>query len=218
MAGGVELAGVGVELVPDPTSSTNITIGTSTITGGTTGRVLYDNAGVVGEKVVSGTGDAVLATSPTLITPTLGVATGTSFNGLTITSTTGVLTIAAGKTATVNNSITLAGTDATTMTFPGTSASIARTDAGQTFTGNQSIAGVLTAASATATPAGGSTAARLLFGTTAGFGIYYGSGAPSSLTAGQGSLYLRSDGTGVADRAYINTTGSTTWTAIATAG
>ncbi len=78
--------------------------------------------------------------------------------------------------------------------------------------------GVATLASGTATPAGGSSAARLLFGTTAGFGIYYGSGAPSSLTAGQGSLYLRSDGTGVNDRAYINnSSGSgTTWTALVT--
>lgn len=39
------------------------------------------------------------------------------------------------KTLTFSNSLTLAGTDSTTMTFPSTSASIARTDAGQTFTG-----------------------------------------------------------------------------------
>jgi hypothetical protein len=70
---------------------------------------------------------------------------------------------------------------------------------------------------ATAAPAGGSTAARLLFGTTAGFGVYYGSGAPS-VSAAKGSLYLRSDGSGAADRAYINTDGGTTWTAIATVG
>lgn len=44
--------------------------------------------------------------------------------GLTITTTTGTLTIAAGKTLTANNSITLAGTDSTTMTFPAVSADI----------------------------------------------------------------------------------------------
>lgn len=70
-------------------------------------------------------------------------------------------------------------------------------------------------ASATATPAGGTTGTGLAFGTTSNFGVFYGSGAPS-LSAGQGSLYLRSDGTGVADRAYVNTNGSTTWTAITT--
>lgn len=68
-----------------------------------------------------------------------------------------------------------------------------------------------TVAAAVATPAGGSTAARLLFGTTAGFGVYYGSGAPS-VSAGQGSLYLRSDGSSTSTRLYVNTTGSTTWT------
>lgn len=58
-------------------------------------------------------------------------------NGLTITTTTGALTIANGKTLTVSNTITLAGTDSTVMTFPSSSATIARTDAGQTFTGVQ---------------------------------------------------------------------------------
>ena len=82
--------------------------------------------------------------------------------------------------------------------------------------GAADIAGVSTLASGTATPAGGSTAARTLFGTTAGFGVYYGSGAPT-VSAAQGSLYIRSDGSSTSTRAYINTTGSTTWTAITTA-
>lgn len=82
--------------------------------------------------------------------------------------------------------------------------------------GALALSGVVTVASATATPAAGSTSARLLFGTTAGFGIYYGSGAPT-VSAAQGSFYLRSDGTTTNDRAYINTNGSTTWTALTTA-
>lgn len=53
---------------------------------------------------------------------------------------------ASGKVLTVSNSLTLAGTDGTTQTFPATSAAIARTDAGQTFTGTQ-VFGVLTATS-----------------------------------------------------------------------
>lgn len=77
-------------------------------------------------------------------------------------------------------------------------------------------AGTLTLMGATATPAGGSTSLRLVFGSTAGFGIYIGSGAPT-VSAAQGSLYLRSNGTGTGDRAYINTNGSTTWTALTTA-
>lgn len=48
-----------------------------------------------------------------------------------------------------------------------------------------------------------------------GMVILSGSGAPS-MAAGKGSLYLRTDGSGTTDRAYINTDGSTTWTAITT--
>ena len=88
---------------------------------------------------------SVTLTSPTLVTPTLGVATATSVNKVAITApaTSATLTIADGKTLTANNSITFAGTDATTMTFPSTSASVARTDAAQTFTGTQTFAGAI---------------------------------------------------------------------------
>lgn len=84
-------------------------------------------------------------TNPLFITPNLGVATATTINKVTFTPpTTGAtLTIADGKTLTCNNSITFAGTDATTMTFPSTTATIARTDAAQTFTGTQTFAGAV---------------------------------------------------------------------------
>ena len=87
----------------------------------------------------------VTLTSPTLVTPALGVATATSVNKVAITApaTSATLTIANGKTLTCNNAITFAGTDATTMTFPSTSAVVARTDAAQTFTGTQTFANAL---------------------------------------------------------------------------
>jgi hypothetical protein len=83
-----------------------------------------------------------------------------------------------------------------------------------TSSGTVTINNQTTVCSAVATPAAGSTSARLLFGTTAGFGIYYGSGAPT-VSAAQGSIYLRSDGT-KDNRLYINTNGATTWTAFTT--
>lgn len=88
---------------------------------------------------------SVTLTSPTLVTPALGVATATSVNKVAVTApaTSATLTIADGKTLTCNNSITFAGTDATTMTFPSSNASIARTDAAQTFTGTQTFAGAV---------------------------------------------------------------------------
>jgi hypothetical protein len=57
-------------------SLTNLTVGTSVIGGGTSGRVLYDNAGILGELPVTGSGNAVLATSP-IISNTLTVTGGT---------------------------------------------------------------------------------------------------------------------------------------------
>lgn len=61
----------------------------------------------------------------------------TKLNGLTVTASTGTFTLTNAKTLTVSNTLTLAGTDSTTMTFPSTNATIARTDAAQTFTGTQ---------------------------------------------------------------------------------
>lgn len=117
------------------TTSGSITSGQSAQWTGTTALISLPN---------TGTGNNVLANTPTLITPVLGVASATSINGLTITQSTGTVTIANGKTLTQNNSITHAGTDATTMTYPSTSATLARTDAANTFTGHQTIEGVTT--------------------------------------------------------------------------
>jgi len=101
----------------------------------------------------TGSGALVFATSPSLTTPTIGVATATSINKVAITApaTSATLTIANGKTLTanssltlagvdaktltVNNSLTLAGTDATTMTFPAASTTVAGLGTTQTFTG-----------------------------------------------------------------------------------
>jgi len=74
--------------------------------------------------------------------------------------------------------------------------------------------GNITADSATAPAAGGM--AAFLASSTAGLGVYVGSGAPT-IAAAQGSIYLRTDGSSTSTRAYINTNGSTTWTAITTA-
>ena len=70
------------------------------------------------EYTGTGTGVFVRQTSPSLITPALGVATATSVNKVTLTTpaTGSTLTIANGKTLTASNSITLAGTDGKTLT------------------------------------------------------------------------------------------------------
>jgi hypothetical protein len=67
----------------------------------------------------------------------------------------------------------------------------------------------------TAVPAGGTAGAGYKFSSTANFGIFFGSGAPT-LSAAQGSLYLRTDGVANA-RVYVNNNGSTGWTGLLSA-
>lgn len=73
-----------------------------------------------------------------------------------------------------------------------------------------------TVAANTATPAGGTAGAGVQFGTTSNLGVFFGSGVPT-LSAAQGSVYIRSDGSSTSTRLYINTNGSTTWTNVTTA-
>jgi hypothetical protein len=103
----------------------------------------YTNAfGAYFEAPVAG-GNVTLTNKWALGADSLKVSGACVLNGLTLTASTGTLTIASGKTVTINNTITWSGTDSTTMTLPSTSATIARTDAGQTFTGAQTITGKL---------------------------------------------------------------------------
>ena len=136
-------------------------------------------AAVTGE---TGSGALVFGTSPTLVTPTLGVAVATSINKIAITApaTSATITIADSKTLTANNSLTLAGTDATTMTFPGTSATIARADAAQTFTGNQTFSNAIVGSVQSLSGPG---AVNITTGTTA----FTSTGAGDALTLADGA-------------------------------
>lgn len=61
--------GTGTHTIAATGGSSGITIGTTTITSGTSTRVLYNNAGVVGEYTLTGTGTVVaMQTSPTFNT------------------------------------------------------------------------------------------------------------------------------------------------------
>ena len=92
------------------TAASSIKVGTTTITSGTTGYVEYNNAGVLGEIAPTGTGNVVLATSP-------------SIAGLTVTSSftaTGLVTLAdiatqAANTALVNATASSASPTAQSM-------------------------------------------------------------------------------------------------------
>jgi len=65
-------------------------------------------------------------------------------NGLTVTNSTGTLTVTNAKTASFSNSITFAGTDSTTQTFPSTSQTVAGLTATQTLSAKTiSVSGAL---------------------------------------------------------------------------
>lgn len=140
--------------------SGNITT-TGTVTSGSsgTGSVTIGSAGVIltddgdGSLIITGNGngsDEAVKFDFDNTANTLGISSSTglnlwdfgtiklaggSYNKVTITppATGSTLTIADGKTATINNSITQAGTDSTTMTYPPASDTVAGLAATQTF-------------------------------------------------------------------------------------
>jgi hypothetical protein len=65
----------------------------------------------------TGSGSLVFATSPTLVTPVLGVASATTINKVAFTApaTGSTLTIADGKTLTASNTLTFTGTDSSSV-------------------------------------------------------------------------------------------------------
>jgi hypothetical protein len=91
----------------------------------------------------TGSGALVFAVSPSFTTPSLGVATALTINRITFTQPAAgaTLTIADGKTLTANRTLTFTGTDGVTVTCPTTNATMARTDAAQTFAGTQTFSG-----------------------------------------------------------------------------
>ena len=143
-----------------------------------------------------------------------------------------VLSIAAGKTLTASNSLTFTGTDSTSFAFPNASDTVVTLGATQTLTNKTltapvigaatgtslSVTAGLTARSGTATPAAASAVAALSMGSAA-VAVYWGTGDPNTaLTAPKGSLFIRTDGSGVGNRMYINTDAATAWAAFTTAG
>ena len=106
--------------VTDTTGTGKVVLDTSpTISGATlSNHVTVEGVTSTG---ATGTGKFVFDTSPTLVTPTLGVATATSVNKVTITApaTGSTLTIADDKTLTVRNTLTFTGTDSSSVAFGG---------------------------------------------------------------------------------------------------
>jgi hypothetical protein len=140
---------------------------TSTVATGTSPIVVSSTTNVANLNASSLSGATFPAPGP-IGSTTASTGKFTTVNGNTITTGTGTLTLAAAKTVTINNTLTLAGTDATTITFPSTSSTVARTDAGQTFTGAQTVTGTITASSGVIFSGGSFAAGEIYTNTTNG--------------------------------------------------
>ena len=200
----------GTVTIPAGTSTLATTSNKLSAFGSTTSSEL---AGVISDE--TGSGSIVFGTSPTLTTPTLGAATATSINNLSLNiagSGTASLTVFNGKTVYLSNSLNLSGTDATTMTFPSSSATIARTDAAQTFTGTQTFSGVISSTNSTASSSTSTGALVISGGVGVGGALNAGSTAVTSLvtpniTGGSGTTqsltYKTTSGNGTTGADHI---------------
>jgi hypothetical protein len=101
--------------------------GATTIANGTSGRVLYDNSGVVGEKTVTGTGSVVLAAAPTItghptiegVTSTGATGTGALVFGTSPTIATATLTTPSISSPTITGTASFFGTSVSAKTGTG---------------------------------------------------------------------------------------------------
>ena len=237
IAGNVNTAG-GVSSTGNVNSGNVLTSGVVSATGNVTGGNV-NTAGVVsatgnidGGNVLTANVNATIHTGTT-VSVTGNITGGNVLGGANVNATThtgatvsvtgnvtgGNISTAGLITATGNitGGNVLGGANVNATTHTGATVSVTGNVTGGNVLSDAVISAVGAARilSGTAVPAGGTTGAGYNMSSTTNLGIFFGSGAPT-LSAAQGSLYLRTDGTTTNDRMYINTNGSTTWTAVTT--
>ncbi len=175
-----------LDAINSPSGGGGLTVGTTTITGGATTRILYDNAGVLGEYTLTGSGTVVvMQNAPTFLTSITdplvigGTAVGSS---LSLQSTSGVGTTDFINFLVGNNGATEAGRF---------------TDAGLFGINNTSPVATIDVIGHNAASSAGTSglAAELFFNGTGGTGGTTTS-AGANITGGNGGGFTLTTGTG----------------------
>ena len=178
-----------------------LTVGLMSSTGNVTGGNLTTGAQVVATGNITG---------GNLTTGAQVVATGNISGGNVITANV-FSTTHTGTTVSVTGNIT--GGNINTVGVVTATANI--TGGNVLSEGVLSVLGNARILSGVSTPAGGTAGKGYMFSNVANLGVFFGLGVPT-LSAAQGSLYLRTDGGTTTNRMYINTDGATTWTSVIT--
>lgn len=203
----VKYNGLNTATAVDFTNSPSVALPASTTINGSTP--------VVSITPITSTSANAFAVGPAGNTnPTFNVdsSTATSVTGVSVKSAAsgGGVTITATSSAT-NENVELNAKGSGSVLIGSVATPITVTTGGSLTLPNAVQAGI-----STAITAGGSLTGSLKMSSATNFGIFVGSGLPT-ISAAQGSLYLRSDGSSTSTRLYVNTTGSTVWTNVTTA-
>ena len=189
--------------------------------GGTTSSFpsIKRNAAALNFRLADDSADAPITAGAGTFTGDVAMTQNTSSTGSLVITNTGVnggnLRLTGDGATTPSKTIRVSGGILQILNNAYSAAIFSLGDTGTLTTSTINSSSSIRAYTSSAPPAGGTTSAGYLISSTTNFGIFFGSGAPT-LSAAKGSLYMRSDGTGVADRMYVNTDASTTWTAVAT--
>lgn len=170
-------------------------------------------------------GTTLGVTGAATLSSTLAVTGASTFGSSAIITSASANSLAVGLNGSTNPALKVDSSTASSATglqiksaaaAAGVALLVLSSGSNENLTINAKGTGTITAQSAVAVPAGGSAGASLLLSSTAALGVYVGSGAPT-VSAAQGSFYLRTDGSSSSTRLYVNSNGSTTWVAVTTA-